>query len=172
MISFILQTYNNKISKRETIRHLKNKCFHFYLKIPTISNPDSYHFVVTLNFEKACEKCHILIHLITALFCLVSLCNEINEKLMASMQHVLIHQYLKIFINKVAKYCWGRWGVFVWTDQHEEINKAKQMPKGIQIVTVPKILYPYRVITDKPHSTIQKKNIVSDFSNAWLSHYI
>lgn len=83
---------------------------------------------------------------------------------MASMQHTLMYQYLKIFINKAAKILLEGCGFFclLLTNLHEPINETKQMPNGIQMVAFPKILYLYRVITDKPHSTIQQKNTVSD----------
>lgn len=71
------------------------------------------------------------------------LCNEMNKKLMDSIQDVLRYHYLKIIIIKVVKMLLKGFVLFVWTDLHRPINEIKQMPKCIQMATAPQILYPY-----------------------------
>lgn len=90
--------------------------------------------------------------------CLIPLCNENNEKLMDSVQDVLRYQYLKIIIIKVVTMLLKSFVLFVWTDLHRPINEIKQMPKCVQMVTAPQILYPYRVSNDKSHSTTERED--------------
>lgn len=91
---------------------------------------------------------------------------------MDSMQDVLSYQYLKIIIIKVGKMLLKGFVLFVWTDLQGPINEIKQMPKCIQMVAAPQILYPHRVTNDKSHSATERENSVSDLSDASLSHYL